>query len=69
MNIEEERDQLRRELLGVQEMLAFVLNETGEVVVTKNTLAAGLPSDVQIAVDDDVERDAFVFKLVLKSAE
>lgn len=65
MNLEEERDQLKRELLGVQEMLAFVLQEVGEpIVVTKETLAKGLPSDVQIAVDDDVQSEAFIFSLV-----
>ncbi len=65
MNLEEERDALRRELIGVQEMLAFVLQEVGEpVVVTKETLQKGIPAGTQIAVDDDVQNEAFVFHLV-----
>ena len=60
--LETERDSLRRELIGVQEMLAFVLQEVGEpVVVKKEVLSKGLPENVQIAVDD--EPDAFVFSL------
>ena len=64
MNLEEERDSLRRELLGVQEMLAFVLQEVGEpVVVPKKTLEKGLADNIQIRVDDDIPGDAFVFSL------
>lgn len=63
--LETERDALRRELIGVQEMLAFVLNEVGTVVVSKETLQKGLPEDTQIAVDDDAEQNAFVFHLVV----
>ncbi len=63
--LEEERDSLRRELVGVQEMLAFVLNEVGTpVVVSKQTLQKGLPDGTKIAVDDDIAQDAFVFRLV-----
>lgn len=63
--LEIERDQLRRELLGVQEMLAFVLLTVGEpVVVTKESLSKGLPPNVQIAVDEDLENNAFRFYLV-----
>jgi len=62
--LEAERDELRRELQGVHEMLAFVLQETGTVVVSKETLARGLPDNTQISVDDDLEREAFVFSLV-----
>lgn len=62
--LEEERDALRRELIGVQEMLAFVLNQLGDpVVVPKSALKAGLPEGTQIAVDDS--DDAFVFSLVV----
>lgn len=59
--LETERDLLRRELVGVQEMLAFVLKETGPVVVSKQSLAEGLPEGTQITVDDEAE--AFVFGL------
>lgn len=63
--LEAERDQLRRELLGVQEMLAFVLSTVGEpVVVSKRALSEGLPSSVRIAIDDNAQLNAFVFSLV-----
>jgi len=56
--------QLERELVGVQEMLAFVLKVVGdEVVVPKELLKQGLGSSVQIKVDDDSQREAFVFSL------
>jgi len=56
--------QLERELVGVQEMLAFVLKVVGEeVVVPKELLKRGLGSSVQIKVDDDSQREAFVFSL------
>lgn len=60
--LEAERDALRRELIGVQEMLAFVLQEVAEPVrVSKETLKQGLSNNLQIAVDDT--DDAFVFSL------
>lgn len=63
MNIEEERDALRRELIGVQEMLAFVLLEVGEPVdVLKDTISKGIPPNIQISVDDN--NDRFTFSLV-----
>jgi len=56
--------QLERELVGVQEMLAFVLKVVGEeVVVPKELLKRGLGSSLQIKVDDDSQREAFVFSL------
>lgn len=65
MNIEEERDALRRELVGTQEMLAFVLKAVGEpVVVPKEEVASGLGDNVQIAVDDNMAENAFVFSLI-----
>jgi hypothetical protein len=65
MNLEEERDALKRELIGTQEMLAFVLQEVGTpVVVTKESVDRGLPENTQIAVDDNAELEAFVFSLV-----
>lgn len=63
--LEEERDALKRELIGTQEMLAFVLQEVGEpVVVAKSRVSEGLPANAQIAVDDNAKMDAFVFSLV-----
>lgn len=61
--LEQERDDLRKELQAAHEMLAFVLNETGEVFVPKSALVSGLPENAQIAVDDDLQRDGFVFRL------
>lgn len=62
MNLEEERDALRRELVGMQEMLFAVLNEVAEpVVIPKSTLSAKRSGDVQIRIDE--EDDAFVFSV------
>lgn len=56
--------ELERELRGVQEMLALVLNEVAEpVVVTKKQMREGLPDGAQIRIDDHVEEEAFVFSL------
>lgn len=64
MSNEEEIARLNRELIGIQEMLAFVLLEVGEpVVVRKETLAKGLEDNMQIAIDDNDALDAFVFSL------
>jgi hypothetical protein len=65
MNIEEERDALRRELIGTQEMLAFVLQKVGPVVVDKETIKQGLPKDAAISIDDQLTEGAFVFSLVV----
>lgn len=63
--LEEERDQWRREAIGTQEMLAFVLLTVGEpVVVEKEVIAQGLPENVQIAIDDNQDEKAFIFSLV-----
>ena len=56
--------ELERELAGTQEMLAFVLKVAGTVVVPKEYIDNGLGAEVQIQVDDDLQRDAFVFTLV-----
>ena len=62
--LEEERDALRRELDGTQQMLAQVLKAVGEpVVVTKESLAAGPPPGTQIKIDDRIDLDAFVFSV------
>lgn len=56
--------QLERELIGTQEMLAFVLKAIGEpVVVPKEFIKEGLGENAQIQVDDDLQKDAFVFSL------
>lgn len=62
--------ELERELRGVQEMLALVLNEVAEpVVVSKATMRSGLPDGAQIKIDDHIEEDAFVFSLEVPVAE
>lgn len=62
--LESERDALRRELRGVQEMLAFVLYEVGEpVTVSKYDLKNGLPDGAQIKIDENVEGETFTFSL------
>lgn len=58
---EEKIAELERDLLGVQEMLAFVLITTGPVEVTKAALREGLPQDAQINIDDNNQKDVFTF--------
>lgn len=60
--MEEERDKLRREVQGLEEMLGQVLLAVGEpVVVTKESLAQGTKKGSRIRIDDRVELEAFVF--------
>lgn len=61
--LEAERDALKRELIGCQEMLAFVLKVAGTVTVPKALLKEGLPVGTAIAIDDQLTKDAFVFSL------
>jgi hypothetical protein len=56
--------ELERELRGVQEMLAFVLQAAGPVVVTREALENGLPANAQIAIDDNMMTEEFTFSLV-----
>lgn len=64
MNIEEERDALRREVRGLQEMIYQILNEVGEpVVVPAETLKAGVVGNKQISVVQDTDADCFIFSL------
>lgn len=64
--LETERDELRREVVGLQEMMAQVLQAVGEPVeVTKAALAKGLPEGSQIRIDDNIEADSFFFYLEL----
>ena len=59
-----EREELLRELRGTQEMLAQVLQVIGEpVMIPKENIARSLPEGTEIKIDDDVQRDAFVFSL------
>lgn len=68
--LENERDALRRELRGVQEMLAFVLHEVGEpVTVTKSDLKTGLPDGAEIRIDEDLEGETFTFSLAVPVSE
>jgi len=67
--LESERDNLKRELRGVQEMLAFVLYEVGEpVVVSKQELKSGLPDGAEIRIDENVSDETFVFSLAVPDA-
>lgn len=58
-------DDVTKELIGTQEMLAFVLKAVGEdVVVPKSLVKEGLPGNTQIKVDDNAKQNAFIFGLV-----
>jgi hypothetical protein len=60
--LEEERDMLRRELRGTQEMLGQVLLAIGEPVsVSKESLKNGVGEGMSILIDD--HDDFFVFSL------
>jgi hypothetical protein len=60
-----ENERLKREARGYQEMLAQVLQSVGEpVVVNKEQMQRGMPNGTQISVDDDIQREQFVFSLV-----
>lgn len=62
--LEAERDALARELRGTQEMLAHVLLAVNEpVVVEREMVERGLPDTVQIRIDEDLEKESFVFYL------
>lgn len=64
MNLEEERDALRREVTGLQEMLGHILLSVGdEIVISKSQMKEGFENNVNIVIDDDVENDVFVFRL------
>lgn len=63
--LETERDNLRRELIGVQEMLALVLYSLGEpMVLTKEFIQNGLPEGAEIRIDENLQEECFVFSLV-----
>lgn len=62
---EKKIDELERELLGLQQMLYFVLTEIGEpVVVTKERLERGIEEDTMLNIDEDIQTDSFVFSVV-----
>ncbi len=64
MTLEEEWDDLRRQLRGTQEMLAMVLATVGEpVTVTKKMIDLGLPDGIGIVVEEDVQDECFIFYL------
>jgi len=57
-------DELERELLGIQEMIYFLLQDAGEpVVITKEVLQRGIDGDKMISVVEDNKKNAFVFSL------
>lgn len=56
--------ELERELIGMQEMLFFVLQSVGKPVeVTKETMVATDRKDQMINIEDDIKRDVFVFSI------
>jgi len=58
-------DELEVELRAAHEMLALVLYEVGEPVeVSKETMVNGLPEGAEIRIDDDLQKDCFIFSLV-----
>lgn len=62
--LEEECDQLRRELLGTQEMLGLVLMSTGPVEVTlelMNHVKQNGWEGRTIGIDQNLQRDTFEF--------
>lgn len=59
-----EVEDLHREVYGLQEMIAAILYTVGEPVeVSKETLSK-LNTRMRINVEDDIQREMFVFKLV-----
>lgn len=55
---------LEREKRGLEEMLFFVLESVGgPVVVTKEQMTRGPGPDRMIQIDDDMERECFVFSV------
>jgi hypothetical protein len=64
MNDVERIAALERELLGMQEMLFFVLQAVGEpVVVTKESMVATDKKDQMISIEDDIMHETFVFSV------
>ena len=63
MTLEEERDDLRKELRAVQEMLAQVLYSVDAPVNVNKSDMGNLPDGTQIMIDDDIQGDRFVFSL------
>lgn len=62
--LQQEIDDLSRELQGTQQMLGHVLQSVGHpVFVSKAVLQEGIPDGAQIRIDDDVAGDRFIFSL------
>lgn len=66
MSLKEENEALQRELQAAHEMLAFALltQEERQIVIYKSALVKGLPESAQIEVIDDIQKNAFVLRLV-----
>lgn len=62
--LEQQVQDLQRELIAAQEMLAFflVVNQ-GRVTVPKSALVKGIPANSEIVINDDIAGDQFVFTL------
>lgn len=63
--LKEENAALQRELRGTQEMLAHVLLAAGGPVwVSKESVKEGLPDNLSIRIDDNLESGMFEFSLI-----
>ena len=62
--LEEQLAATRRELLGIQEMIYFILDEVGEpVVVGKEVLRLGAQKDRMVNIVENEDMGAFVFSV------
>ena len=67
--LKEQRDDLKKELRGTQEMLFLVLSAVGRpVTVTSEALSRGFDNR-QIVVENDVESSCWVFSVEEESEE
>jgi hypothetical protein len=62
MNIEEERDFLRKELVAREAMIAMILHVQGDATIEKKLFVEGVISGKMVEIDET--DDAFVLKLV-----
>jgi len=62
--LQAENAYLQRELRGTQEMLAHVLLAVNQPVVVEHELVErGIPDNIRIQIDEDLERGTFTFYL------
>lgn len=63
LQMENDIEELRKQLWGTQQMLGYVLKETGPVKVLKSDLDTQLPEGSQVALTE--EGDYFMFTVVI----